>query len=71
MFINQCADMSSILGCDLEQSQTGVIMKGKGPHFPQFSYDIKRIHSLMIYSDFLEYKIVSDTSRSLGTFFDS
>ena len=29
-------------------------MKGKGPHYPQYSYDIIRIHSLMIYSDIIE-----------------
>ena len=36
-------------------------MKGKGPHFPQYSYEIIRIHSLMIYSDIKEYNIVGDT----------
>ena len=40
-------------------------MKGKGPHCPQFSYDIIRIHSLMIYSDFIEYNIVGDTKTPL------
>ena len=29
----------------------GVLMKRKGPHEPQFAYEIVRIHSLMIYSD--------------------
>ena len=28
-----------------------VLMVGKGPHGPEFAYDIVRIHSLMIYSD--------------------
>ena len=32
-------------------NQFGVLMKGKGPHEPQFDYHIFRIHSLMIYSD--------------------
>ena len=54
VFITQSADLSHIFGCDLEQNQTGVIMKGKGPHYPQYSYDIIRIHSLMIYSDIIE-----------------
>ena len=40
-------------------------MKGKGPHYPQYSYDIIRIHSLMIYSDIIEYNIVGDTKTSL------
>ena len=37
VFIIQSADLSHIFGCDLEQNQTGVIMKGKGPHYPQYS----------------------------------
>ena len=40
-------------------------MKGKGPHKPQFTYDILRIHSLMIYSDLVEYNIVGDTKAPL------
>ena len=39
----------------------GVLMIGKGPHEPEFAYDIVRIHSLMIYSGIVEYKIVGDT----------
>ena len=61
VFIIQSADLSHIFGCDLEQNQTGVIMKRKGPHFFQYSYDIVKIHSLMIYSDVKEYNIVGDT----------
>ena len=40
-------------------------MKRKGPHEPQFAYDIVRIHSLMIYSDIVEYNIVGDTKAPL------
>ena len=65
VFIIQSADLSHIFGCDLEQNQTGVIMKGKGPNYPQYSYDIIRIHSLMIYSDIIEYNIVGDTKTPL------
>ena len=65
MFIIQSADLSRIYGCDIEQNQTGVVMKRKGPHYPQNSYDIIRIHSLMIYSDIIEYKIVADTQTPL------
>ena len=43
----------------------GVLMKGKGPHEPQFPYDIVRIHSLIIYSDLVEYNIVRDTKAPL------
>ena len=42
-------------------NQFEVLMKGKGPHEPQFAYDIVRNHSLMIYSDLVEYSIVGDT----------
>ena len=65
VFIIQSAGLSHIFGCDLEQNQTGVIMKGKGPHYPQYSYDIIIIHSLMIYSDTIEYNIVGDTKNPL------
>ena len=65
LFIIQSADLSHIFGCDLEQNQTGVTMKGKGPYYPQYSYDIIRIHSLMIYSGITEYNIVGDTKTPL------
>ena len=61
----QRANLSHISGCDLEQNQTGVIMKLKGPHYPQYSYDFLRRKSLMIYSDITEYDIVGDTKTSL------
>ena len=35
-------------------NEFGVLMKGKGPHEPEFAYDIVRFHSLMIYSDLVE-----------------
>ena len=40
-------------------------MIGKGPHEPEFAYDIVRIHSLMIYSNLVEYSIVGDTKAPL------
>ena len=61
----QSAVLSHIFGCDLEQNQTSVIMKRKRPHYPQYSYDIIRIHSLIIYSDIIEYNIVGDTKTPL------
>ena len=42
-------------------NEFGVLMMGKGPHQPEFGYDIVRIHSLMIYSNLEEYNIVGDT----------
>ena len=52
-----------------EGNQFGVLMKRKGSHEPQFAYDIVRIHSLMIYSDLVEYSIVGDTKAPLLRFF--
>ena len=45
--------------------QFGVLMKRKSPPEPKFAYDIVRIHSLMIYSNLLEYSIVRDTKAPL------
>ena len=44
-----------------------VLMAGKGPHDPEFAYayDIVRIHSLMIYSELVEYRNVGDTKTPL------
>ena len=57
-------DLSHIFGNNVG-NQFGVLMKGKGPHEPQFAYDIVRIHSLMIYSNLVEYSIVGDTKTPL------
>ena len=57
-------DLGHIFGNNMG-NQFGVLMKGKGPHEPQFAYDIVRIHSLMIYSDLVEYSIVGDTKAPL------
>ena len=46
------------------RNEFGVMMTGKRPHEPQFAY-IVRIHSLMIYSDLVEYSIVEDTKAPL------
>ena len=43
----------------------GVLMIGKGPHEAEFANNIVRIHSLMIYSDIVEYNIVGDTRAPL------
>ena len=48
----------------MKQKQTGVVISGKVPHYPQYSYDIIRIHFLMIYTDIIEYKKVGDTKNS-------
>ena len=43
----------------------GILMSGKGPHEPTFAYDIVRIHSLMNYTDIVEYIIDGDTKAPL------
>ena len=57
-------DLGHIFGNNVG-NQFGVLMKGKGPHEPQFAYDIVRIHSLMIYGDLVECSIVGDTKAPL------
>ena len=61
VFIIQKIDLSHIYGCDLKQNQTGVVMKGKGPHVPQYSHFIRKVKSVMIYSDIIEYNKLGDT----------
>ena len=39
-------------------NEFGVMLRGKGPHKPEFAYEIVRIHSLKIYTDLIDYKIV-------------
>lgn len=63
--IIQSADLSHIFGCDLISNEMGVYITGKGPHNPQYSYDIVRIHSLLIYTDIVEYNIVGDSKTPL------
>jgi len=57
-------DMGHIFGGDVRNDR-GILMLGKGPHKPLFAYDIVRIHSLMIYTDIVEYNIVGDTKAPL------
>ena len=46
-------------------NEFGLLMLRKGPHEPEFAYDIVRIHSLMIYRYIVEYNIVGDTKAPL------
>ena len=57
-------DLRHIFGNNVG-NEFGVLMIGKGPREPHFAYDIVRIHSLMIYSDLVEYSIVGDTKAPL------
>ena len=56
-------DLGHIFGNNVG-NQFGVLMKGKG-HEPQFAYNIVGVHSLMIYSDLVEYSIVGGTKAPL------
>ena len=57
-------DLEHIFGRDV-RNVLGILMSGKGPHEPTFAYDNVRIHSLMIYTDIVEYNIVGDTRAPL------
>ena len=50
-------DLGHFFGSNFD-NEFGVMLRGKGPHKPKFAYDIVRIHSLMIYTDLIEYNIV-------------
>ena len=57
-------DLGHIFGNNVG-NEFGVLMIGKGPHEPEFAYNIVRIHSLMIYSNIVEYNIVGNTKAPL------
>ena len=46
-------------------NEIGLMMRRKGPHKPEFACDIVRIHSLMIYTDLIDYNIVGNTNVPL------
>ena len=57
-------DLGHIFGSNVG-NEFGVLLRRKGPHKPEFAYDIVHIHSLMIYTDLIEYNIVGDTKSPL------
>ena len=57
-------DLGHILGNNVG-NELGLLMIRKGPHEPEFADDNVRIHSLMIYSNLVDYNIVGDTKTSL------
>ena len=46
-------------------NEIGEILTRKGPHKPEFAYDIVHIHSFMIYTDLIEYEFVGDINALL------
>ena len=63
-------DLAHILRGD-ERNVLGILMCGKESHGPTFAYDIVRNHSLLIYTDIVEYFVVGDTKAPLFRFFHS
>ena len=62
------AVFSTVLGhlfAGYVRNDLGILMRGKGSHEPTFAYDIVRIHSLMTYTDIVEYNFVGDTKVPL------
>ena len=57
-------DLGHIFGSNIG-NEFGVMLREKGPHKPEFAHDIVRIHSLMIYTDLIEHKIVGYTKTPL------
>ena len=57
-------DLGHIFGGNVG-NEFGVMLRGDGPHNPKFTYDIVRTHSLMIYTDLIEYIMVGDTKAPL------
>ena len=41
------------------------LILGKGPHVSHYPIDILRVHSLMLYTDIIEYGIIGDTKAPL------
>ena len=78
VFIMLANDTSGLAFCNTDLghvsgnivgNEFGVLMIGKGSHEPEIAYDIVRVHSLMIYSDLVEYNIVGDTKAPLRRYF--
>ena len=57
-------DLGHIFGSNVG-NEMGVMLRRKGPHKPEFAYDIVGIHSLMLYTDLIEYSIVGSTKAPL------
>ena len=57
-------DLEHIFGSNVG-NEFGVMLRGKEPHKPEFAYDIVCLHSLMIYTDQIEYHVVDDTKAPL------
>ena len=63
-------DLGHIFGGDV-RNDFEILMCGKGPHEPTFAYDIVRIHSLMIYTDIVDYNFVGTQKHLCSVAFRS
>ena len=61
-------DLRHIFGNKVDK-EFGLMLRGKGAHKPEFAHDIVRIHSLMIFTDLIEYNIVGIAKYSLLRWF--
>ena len=61
-------DLGHIFGNNVAK-EIGVLIIEKGPHEPEFAYELVLIHSLMIYSNLVEYNVVGDTKAPLLRYF--
>ena len=57
-------NLGHIFGCNVG-NEDGVMLKAKVPMKFEFTYDIVRIHSLMLYADLVEYNIIGNTKAPL------
>ena len=57
-------DLENSFGSDVG-NELGVMLRGKGSHKPEIAYDIVRKHSLVIYTDLIEYNNVGVTKAPL------
>ena len=57
-------DLGHIFGSNSD-NELVVMLREKSPHKPEFAWNFFRIHSLMINTDLIEYKIVGDTKIPL------
>ena len=57
-------DLGHILWNNVD-NEFGVMLRGKGPYKPDMANDIVRIHSVMIYTDLIEYDFVGNAKFPL------
>ena len=59
--------LGEVFGSDINH-EVGVILRENGSHKSDFADVFVRIHSLMIYTDLIEYSVVVDTKATFPLF---